>query len=43
MNENSKVIVKVNYERNGLRRTCYGEIDENRLENLYTGEEYLKC
>ncbi len=34
MNENTKVAIKVKYERNGLRKVCYGEIDETKLEEL---------
>ena len=34
MNENAKVVIKVEYECDGQRRVCYGEIDENKLEKL---------
>ena len=39
MTENSKVMIRVEYERVGIRRVCYGEIDEVKWENLHTGEE----
>jgi len=34
MNENTKVAIKVKYERNGLIKVCYGEIDKIKLEEL---------
>ncbi len=40
MNENTKVAIKVKYERNGLRKVCYGEIDENKLEELEGLEDF---
>lgn len=40
MNENTKVAIKVKYERNGLRKVCYGEIDENKLEELEESENF---
>lgn len=43
MSENTKVVIQVEYECDGLRRVCYGEIDEIKLEklkkNFYVGEE----
>jgi len=41
MNDNSKVVIKVEYERDGMRRSCYGEIDEQKLENFYEEENFL--
>ncbi len=40
MNENTKVAIKVKYERDGLRKVCYGEIDENKLEALEESENF---
>lgn len=40
MNENTKVAIKVKYERNGLRKVCYGEIEENKLEALEESENF---
>ena len=40
MIKNSKVmVVRIEYEREGARRTSYGEIDENKLEGFHAGEE----
>ena len=39
MNEITRVIVRIEYERDGLRRVCYGEIDEMKLEEFHAGEE----
>ena len=40
MIKNSKVmVVRIEYEREGARRTSYGEIDENKLEGFRAGEE----
>ena len=39
MIESSKVVVKIEYERDGKTRNCYGEVDENKLEGLHTGGE----
>ena len=43
MIKNSKVIIRIEYERNGTRRTFYGEIDENKLEEFHVGEESFIC
>ncbi|MBA7483782.1 hypothetical protein ES707_19299 [subsurface metagenome] len=43
MNENSKVMVQIEYERDGTRRAFYGEIDGNKLEEFHTGEESFIC
>jgi len=43
MIENSKVMVRVEYERDGIRRASYGEIDENKLGELRLGEESFVC
>lgn len=34
MNENIKVAIKVEYECDGIKKVCYGEIEENKLEKL---------
>ena len=42
MNENTKVVIQVKYECDGIRKVCYGEIDKNKLEeleNFDTGDE----
>ena len=39
MNENGKTVVRIEYERDGKKKVCYGEIDESKLENFLVGEE----
>jgi len=39
MNENTKTVVRIEYESDGLRKVCYGEVDETKLENFLVGEE----
>ncbi len=39
MIKNSKVMVRIEYEREGSRRTFFGEIDENKLEGFRAGKE----
>ena len=39
MNENSKVMVRIEYERDGVRRVCLEETDEMKLEEFHAGEE----
>ena len=34
MNENTKVVVQVEYEIKGVRKVCFGEIGENKVEKL---------
>jgi len=34
MNENSRVVVRVEYDRNGITRVWHGEIDEIKLEQM---------
>jgi hypothetical protein len=34
MIENSKVIIQIEYECDGLRRVSYGEIDKNKLDEI---------
>lgn len=34
MNENSKVMILIEYERAGIRRASYGEIDENKFTKI---------
>ena len=43
MNENLKVMVLIEYERDGARRAFYGEIDGNKLEEFHAGEESFVC
>ena len=38
MNDNTKVVIRVEYERDGKRRVCYGEIDETKLHYLLVGD-----
>ena len=40
---NEKVIIRIEYERDGTRRTFYGEIDEDKLEVFHAGEESFMC
>ena len=42
MLEKSKVMVKIEYERDGMTRVCYGEVDESKLEGFRTeGESFM--
>ena len=34
MIKNSKVMIRIEYESNGIRRSFHGEIDENKLDEL---------
>lgn len=34
MIENSKVMILIEYERDGIRRASYGEIDENKFNEI---------
>jgi len=43
MIENSKVMIRIEYERDGTRRAFYGEIDENKLDELHAGDESFIC
>ena len=43
MNENSRVIIGIEYERDGIRRASYGEIDRNKFDELHLGRESLIC
>ena len=43
MIENSKVIIQIEYDRDGIRRASCGEIDWNKLEELHAGEESFIC
>ncbi len=40
MIENIKVVIKIECELDGLRKVCYGEIDENKLEELEESENF---
>ena len=39
MNDKSRVIVKVEYEFEGSRRVCYGEIEKMKLEEFHSEDE----
>ena len=39
MNENVRVIVRVEYESEGIMRVWYGEIDKIKLEEFHAGKE----
>lgn len=39
MNENSRVMVRVEYDRNGITRVWHGEIDELKLEEFNSKTE----
>ena len=43
MIENSKVMIRTEYEHDRTRRVFYGEIDESKLENFHTGEGSFIC
>lgn len=43
MNQNAKVVVRVEYERGGTRRVWYGEIEEVKIENFDDGDENFIC
>ena len=43
MIKNSMVMVRIIYEREGVRRTFYGEADGNKLDGLHAGEESFVC
>lgn len=43
MNQNAKVVVRVEYERDGARRVWYGEIEEVKIENFDDGDENFIC
>jgi len=43
MNQNAKVVVRVEYERDGTRRVWYGEIEEVKIENFDDGDENFIC
>ena len=38
MIKNSKVMIRIEYERDGTRRALYGEIGEGKIEKFHTGE-----
>lgn len=40
MNENTKVAIKVEYETDGIRKVCYGEIDKKKLEEIEESENF---
>lgn len=40
MNENTKVAIKVEYECDGKRKVCFGEIYKNKLEELEESENF---
>ena len=39
MNENTRAMIRVEYERERVRKVCYGELDEIKLEKFIVGEE----
>ena len=43
MNQNTKIIVRVEYEQCEKQRVCYGEIEKNKIENFIVGEEGFIC
>ena len=43
MIEKSKVIVRIEYLREGKRRASLGEIDRNKLDELHSEEENFIC
>ena len=43
MIKKSKVMVRIEYDRDGVRRSVYGEISEDKLDGLHAGEESFIC
>ena len=43
MIESSKAMVRIEYERNGITRIIFGEVNESKLEALHAGEESFIC
>ena len=43
MIEISKVMVRIEYVRDGIKRASLGEIDENKLDELHSEEESFIC
>ena len=43
MNQNIKVIVRVEYEQGEKQKVCYGEIEKKKIENFVVGEEDFIC
>ena len=43
MIENSKTMIRIEYDRDGTTRVFYGEIDENKLDELHAGQESFIC
>ena len=39
MNENSRIVVRVEYESEGIMRVWYGEIDKIKLEGFHSGKD----
>jgi len=39
MFENTKVMIRIEYEHDGIKRMCYGEIDGVKLQNFDAEEE----
>lgn len=40
MKQNAKVVIRVEYEVDGVRKACYGEIEEKKLEKLKNLENF---
>lgn len=43
MVKKSKVMVRIEYERDWVRRAVYGEIDEAKLDGVHAGDESFIC
>ena len=43
MNKNGKTVVRIEYECDGKKKVCYGEIDESALESFLLREDNFIC
>ena len=43
MSEESKVLVRVEYEQGGKKKVCCGEVDQTKLEKIFVGTENFIC
>ena len=43
MNQNTKIIVRLEYEQCEKQRVCYGEVEEKKIESFETGPDDFIC
>ena len=43
MNQNDKVMVKIEYEEYETQKVCYGEVEEKKIKNFCSGEDGFIC